>query len=429
MKREKRQFKFSLHSLLYNNKFVMIFSIFIAFIIWAVISVTQSPIDTKDVGNVNVVISMKDSAPERLGLQAFGQTDYKVSVRVEGKKYEINALTPEEIEVTAQTNSVGSAGMHTLKLSATCDNRNIRILSLSQDSIEVYFDTYKEAEYTLVPEIIAPNGIVPDGYTYAEPVLSSPTVTLGGAAAEVNKIDRVLAQVTIDEPMTQSPANPLVATIRPVTSSGEDAKYITVMGGGEFTVGLQVLKIKEVPTTVNFLGAPATYASGGAPVTVTPAKVRVAGAPDTIDAMDKLVVGTVDFSRIGEAANRFTFKASDISGFQVLDDVETFTATVDVGNVVSTVLRVPDGQVSSPVNAPEGYTAQLMQTSVGDVTIVGPQSAIALLDSTRLYADVDMKNVQAAEGVVTVNVSIRITGDTVCWAHGTYSVQVRLVKQ
>ena len=418
--------KLSLHNLFYNNKFVLLFSIAAAFVIWIAVTVTQAPVLDRELGNISVTIDMGDaSQPKQLGLQPFGVSDTRVNVTVRGKRYEVNELDEADIIVTADTSSVGAAGMHTLSLKATCENKDIEIVSISQKSLDVYFDAYKEQSFTLEKHIEAPNGIVPDGYTYNEPTLSSQSVVISGPATEVNRIQRVVASVKIDGPMTATPASPLVASVTPETSSGEAPRYVTIKGGGEITMSIQVLKIKELPTSINFTNAPSAYASAHLPYTVSPSTVRVAGNPDTIDSLQSLVVGTVDFSKLGENGGTFNFKASDISGYKVLDDVTAFQVRVTAGNMGSTSLDLPASSVQLK-NVPEGFNARLAQQSLTGVTIVGTRGEIATLTADNVAVEVDLSAVAAAEGTYTVDAQVTVTGKSTCWVYSAYSVTVEL---
>ncbi len=425
MSRKTADRKLSLHNLFYNNKFVLFFSLLAAIAIWAVVTVTQAPVVEQVISNVAVTIDMGDnSQPARLGLQPFGVTDMRVNVRVSGKRYEIRALSADDILVTADTSGVGAAGTHTLQLRAECENEDVDIVSISQQSVDVYFDAYKEQTYTLVPEIDAPNGVVPEGYTYTQSDLSTQSIVISGPATELNTIDRVVATVKIDTPLTATPSAPLVASVTPETASGEMPRYVTIKDSGDVTLNIQVLKVRTLPTAVTFAGAPSAYAAAPLPYEVSPASVTVAGAPDTIDSLTSFIVGTVDFSRIGEGGGTYYFKAADISGFKVMDDVDTFRVDVSTGDMGSTTVTIPAGSIRVQ-NVPQGFSASLEQLEL-QVTVVGTRGQIGSLSSSQVSASLDLSGVPAAEGVYEVQATIALSGTTACWAYNTYRLNVRL---
>ena len=153
-----------------NNRFVLLFSIVLAFVIWVAISMTASPEESYTVENVPVDFSLSGSLPEQLGLQAFGDTDYKVDVVVYGKRYIVSNLEPEDIRVTPDLSYVSSSGKNDVTLVAqpASDDAEFTVMSLSQTKVQVYFDTYKEASYPLEPDIVAHHGhralLVPGGH-------------------------------------------------------------------------------------------------------------------------------------------------------------------------------------------------------------------------------------------------------------------------
>ena len=154
-----------LRRLLYNNKFVLLLSVILAFGIWIWVSIEKSPEVEVTISSVPVKIDMDNSVPAQLNLQIFGDNNYTVDVTVKGKKFIVSALTADDFSVVAQTNYVDSAGKKSLQLKATsAKSDNFDIVGLSKNYIEVYFDTYKETEMALKPSIIAPgNKTVTDG--------------------------------------------------------------------------------------------------------------------------------------------------------------------------------------------------------------------------------------------------------------------------
>ena len=196
--------KISLKNLIYDNRFVLALSIIAAVIIWIVVAIQASPEDDRIIKDVPVKIEISNNV-SNLGLQMFGNTDFTVEVKVHGKRYEVaeSVLTKDDISVVAKTNYVDSTGSQTLKLEVTAKDpskANYEIVSLSQDSINVYFDYYKEGEYTLQPDVVYDGAsYVTNGLIAETPVLSANTVKLSGPVTEMAKIKKVVARVTLNK--------------------------------------------------------------------------------------------------------------------------------------------------------------------------------------------------------------------------------------
>ena len=230
MKKKKISFK----NLIYDNRFVLALSIIAAVIIWIVVAIQASPEDDRIIKDVPVKIEISNNV-SNLGLQMFGNTDFTVEVKVHGKRYEVaeSVLTKDDISVVAKTNYVDSTGSQTLKLEVTAKDpskANYEIVSLSQDSINVYFDYYKEGEYTLQPDVVYDGAsYVTNGLIAETPVLSANTVKLSGPVTEMAKIKKVVARVTLNKKI--SATTTLDAEIIPLSEYGGKLQYITVNDG------------------------------------------------------------------------------------------------------------------------------------------------------------------------------------------------------
>ena len=255
MKKKKISFK----NLIYDNRFVLALSIIAAVIIWIVVAIQASPEDDRIIKDVPVKIEISNNV-SNLGLQMFGNTDFTVEVKVHGKRYEVaeSVLTKDDISVVAKTNYVDSTGSQTLKLEVTAKDpskANYEIVSLSQDSINVYFDYYKEGEYTLQPDVVYDGAsYVTNGLIAETPVLSANTVKLSGPVTEMAKIKKVVARVTLNKKI--SATTTLDAEIIPLSEYGGKLQYITVNDGlADITMTLPIYQRAELPTTVTFKNA------------------------------------------------------------------------------------------------------------------------------------------------------------------------------
>ena len=104
--------KLSLRQLFSNTKFLVVFSIVVAFIFWIVVALEYAPVVENEIKDIPVKIDMNNSVPDKLGLQIFGQSDYTINVTVRGNRYIVGGdlLTADDFEATAQTAYVDSAG-------------------------------------------------------------------------------------------------------------------------------------------------------------------------------------------------------------------------------------------------------------------------------------------------------------------------------
>ena len=180
--------KLSLRQLFSNTKFLVVFSIVVAFIFWIVVALEYAPVVENEIKDIPVKIDMNNSVPDKLGLQIFGQSDYTINVTVRGNRYIVGGdlLTADDFEATAQTAYVDSAGKHSLvvKVTAKDANADYEIVSKSADYIEVFFDKYAEKEVEVTPRIISElDDYTADDYMFdkADIIYDTKSVKVSGA--------------------------------------------------------------------------------------------------------------------------------------------------------------------------------------------------------------------------------------------------------
>ncbi|MCR5689639.1 MAG: hypothetical protein K6G71_05245, partial [Clostridiales bacterium] len=116
-----------------DNRFVFAVSLILALTVWFFVSMYASPSVTRTVYDVPVNINYEDSTPANLGLVMFGDTSFKVDVTVSGPQYKVSesALKVSDINVTANTSYVNTAGLAVLDLRATVSDATGDISVLS----------------------------------------------------------------------------------------------------------------------------------------------------------------------------------------------------------------------------------------------------------------------------------------------------------
>lgn len=412
-------------NLIYNNKLAMLFSLILAFGIWIWVAIEKSPVVEITVSAVPVKIDMENSVPAQLHLQTFGQTEFYVDVTVTGKRFVVSALTPEDLTVTAQTNYVDSAGTKSLQLKATAnDSRDYEIQRISQNYIDVYFDTYKEAEFAVEPRILAPDDkTVVDGCILGSVLFSKNTVVVSGPSAEVNKVTGVIAETSVSAPLSAT------TTVQPeikLQTDGQETLSYVELNTGESTVTMTMPVLKKVvlPTSVTFKNAPGGYLNGDVPVTVSPSQIEAAVPIEKVGGLKSISVGTVDFAELDSGYNTFNFKASDITEYTVVDSSARFRVNVNMTGTVTAAFSVSAQNIAVTAQK-DGFHSAVLTRGIENIRVIGTAEEIAALTNDMLYAEVDLSDAEITEGEQTVKARIVIKGSSKAWTSGTYTVRIQ----
>lgn len=422
--------KLSLRQLFSNTKFLVVFSILVAFIFWIVVALEYAPVIENEIKDIPVKIDMNNSVPDKLGLQIFGQSDYTINVTVRGNRYIVGGdlLTADDFEATAQTAYVDSAGKHSLvvKVTAKDANADYEIISKSTDYIEVYFDKYAEKEVEVTPRIISElDDYTADDYMFdkADIIYETKTVKVSGAQTEVNSITAAYADIPIEKKLTQSET--IDASVVLSNGSDLDSKYVKINGESRLTVPvtLPVYKMQTSAVSVSFKNTPSDYINSPLLYSISPSRVRVAVLQNGSDTTNSLEIGTIDFANITPSNNSFTFLASNVKTAKFLDGTTSFSVEVNTDGLSTKKLEPSINSIM--ITGGSGVSAGNVDlSSIGSVTVVGTQTALASVNANMLEVNINLTNIKLEEGENTVPVTVTLKNSKNCWVSGSYSAVI-----
>lgn len=423
------------HNIFYNNRYLAVFSFVAALIVWIVVVMAFSPETTYKIEDVPVIINTENTTAEKLDLQPFIEKDYTVDVSVTGKRYSVTQrdISADDITVTANLNYVDSVGTHVLRLIPTKNNQyaDYEITDLSSDEIEVYFDAYKEIKIDLKTEEI-PENLVSEKYFVDGPVLSANSITVCGAATQINKIDRenIYARISedeLDDIRSLKETTYFNAVIDIVDNYGNKVNYVEIKDESPVIITVPVMQKAEFETSVEFVNTPENYNDFIESITITPETLNIGAVNDVIASMKSVIVGTIDFSNVKAGKNVFKFKQEDFStNLKIFDEFTEATVTVNVMEAATKKVDIKTEQISL-ANIPDNYTISFVasNSTIKGVTIYGPEADLEALTADLVDAVVDFTGYEGTPGRDIVTARIRVKNQN-CWAYGTYKIPVNV---
>ena len=406
-----------------NDKFVFVFSLLCAIAVWLVVVLNVSPATTRVIQNVKVTIDT--TVPSQFGLEVFGPSEFQVDVTVSGKKYQISptAISAEDIIVTAQTTNVDSAGKRTLSLKAepASGNADYKIKSISQKTIEVYFDTSKTVQMVIEPDLVADGfSVVDKGFTCGDINLSETAVTITGPSTEVNRIEKVIARLVLEESLSSNKSAD--AQVLPLDDTDKNSFQYLTMSLDKVVLTIPVLQVKKLDTNVTFKNAPDNYVITPLKYTISPEKASFNISVDDYKETVDYSVGTIDFKNLSPSNHVFTFGTE---GIPLADDskTEAITVKVDMTGISQEYFTVPSNNVT--INNPENINYKISGLNKS-VVVVGTETDLSSITEKDISVEVDLSELDIKKGQsvsVPAVVSIKSTS---CWVYGTYAVEVSL---
>lgn len=325
----------SFNDLLNNNKFVFVISVVVAFFVWVAVAMYKSPEESYTIYNVPITIDTENSIVAQKGYVNFWQSDETIDVTVTGPRYLVTSVSAEDIIVSANLNTVDTAGVFdlSLKVSLKEESQDIKISAQSKTSVEVYFDTQMEKQF----DIVIDSNVIPDhiaqGYQFRAAELTVSTVTLKGPETEMNKIVSVVAEPKFSEDLMFK-----TDTI-PVTLSFEGSKasetisvneYVHLVDNQEYFVKISIDKLAQLKPKVEFTGTK----TNNVDVTFSSEILNVIIDTESEFNADELTVMSIDYSSLEEGtSNSYRVGMSSIElpdGVTLADDLTELYINISV---------------------------------------------------------------------------------------------------
>ena len=331
-----KKIKQRLKKLIFNDRYLVIVSILLAIIVWVVTSINIGDVESKTI-TLSVPVSLGDEVSEQLSMQYYSlQDSIDIKVTFSGAKYVIGQVDENDFAVNFDTGAVNRTGEQSIPILVTNNsNLDFTVTSTYPSSIEAFFDVNMSKTFDLYIDYDETN--VAQGYTFGDPVLSEDKVVVSGPKTYVDQIERAYLSVDFGEDKDLKEPYKTECLIE-YEGIGIEANYLTAVSRTDsktpltkVSVNLPVLKITELPVSVDFSEAPEGLDEGSITVKFSKDSIE-AGILESAD-ISNAVIGTIDFSKVEIGKNTFEFDVTNLRGITVIDeDLKTITATVNVSS-------------------------------------------------------------------------------------------------
>lgn len=418
---EKAGRRFTLQALFNDNRFVAILSLVLALIMWFVIYLQNTPNSNETISNVPVSISYENSMAQDLGLEIIGDATATVDVNVTGSRYTVQNLTADDFTARVSLSSVTRAGTYTLSIQVI---RNVvsdeyTITSWTPEEIQLTFDQIVTRTFPV--EVSTPNLTAADGYLMETPYADIDYVTVTGPQTEVDQISRCAVTIDAERELTETLTTS--GTIQFYDAAGsviesENLEY----DHDTVTVTIPIYKTRTLDLQVEFVNVPRGFPIEQLGYTLSRDTILVASPSETIDNIDAITVGPIDFREI-DIGTEITLDITLNAGLKNVENVDSVTVTFPSYGLTSRTMDVSKDNFVIE-NLPSGYTVEVLTEQLEDVRIVGDTSIVNDLTAEDLVGTIDLSQYSISRGRYTVSVKIYVQGRVLAWAVGEYSVEI-----
>lgn len=403
--------------LFYNNKFVLVFSIVCAVAIWVVSVFTMEESLERTIYNVPINIPTVGNSIEAQSLQVVEGQSQTVTVTVSGRRLQVAALEAGDIVVTANISNVTGKGSYSLPLTAEAPD-GVSVVSVEPGYISASFDTLGEKTFTLMADL--QDIKIENGFYSEKEITSIQEVTVTGSNADVEKVDRVVVEVSSDQTLKETTT--LTGLIKAVDSDGNEVTGVKVSEESA-QVTIPIYKKVTVPLRLTFENAPSDFVSNAIAYTLSRDTIEVGGDEKDIDALTEITIGPIDFKDIRPGSgNKFEVNVTLPSGIRNVSNVMSVTAEIDLTGMTDRTFTVSN---FSLINVPADKNVTVLTDQLTEVTMIGPVSVLNSISEEDLTAVIDLKNQSPSDGESTIPITyVTVANHGNCWGAGDYSVRI-----
>lgn len=304
-----------------RNLLFKIISVFFAAILWIYVLNVENPTREKILRNIPVTFVGEDKLNNQQNLMVRGAKEdileeINVVVTVPARNY--SDITADSIVAVADLSDLATSGEHTIRIETSVPGfPDATVLSTSPSTLDVELDVIR---HRVIPVEIQYTGTLPSGYWRSSVELIPSTISLTGAASDLEKVASAVCEIDLTDR----------------TTSMFDSKRVILMDNEGVTVDhdnftgdmpyvsykMTVLPKKTVPLNITDALVGADDLAPGYEmlnISITPTStVEIAAPQSVLDKITSLTIDPVNLQGISESILNYPVSLQLPEGAQVL---------------------------------------------------------------------------------------------------------------
>jgi YbbR domain-containing protein len=410
--------KFSLNTLLHNDKLMIICSAIAAVLIWALISFGPGNVQQSTV-SVPVKVDLDGTIVGQNGLRVIGDDTFMIEVSVEGTRSTVFRLTEEDFDIRPSLADIQGVGKSEVSLTATKSGRTsgFTINSISPNKITLDCDYWTIASFTVTTDVTAVKLKDEKTQQFGDLSIVSPAVTGGtikieGPQTVITRIATVSAKVENGGEIGKTTR--FSAKLHALDFDGNEVSlencHVLQLDGSENTVEVTVpvWVQQKVPLTYTLANRPTGISENGL-VTLTPSTITMVGEAEALAAAASTIgnLGTVNFDRLTPEDSSMTVSLNVPTGVQVLEG-NTVELSLNLKkytkkSISYSIKGLEDVKIE---NIPAGKSITLNSQVLSNIILCGPKGTLDKITSKDLLLTLDASS---NTGTGSVRYLVRVT--------------------
>ncbi|MBE6997161.1 MAG: hypothetical protein E7427_03215 [Ruminococcaceae bacterium] len=402
----------------------VVFSLVCSLLIWVYVTESNGGETDRPFPGVMVVFEGESAMRDTRGLVISERDTTSAKVTISGNRRSLSVLDSADLKLVIDLSDITSPGNYSLapkvEYPRRIDTSTITSATITPEVISFYVD---KLSVRPVPVTGVFNGSAAEGYS-ADPLeFDTETIRIYGPEKIISQVDHALVEVSrtdVDKTLNFEAAYTLID----VDGNRFESDEVT-FDRETVNVTLPINAVKEVSLTVDLVpGAGATR--DNVKWSIDPATITLTGDAATLDGVNSISIAKIDLSKVDEALTE-SYKIVLPNDTESTDGIKEATLTLEMQGLAKKTVSIEQANISC-TNVSQGYEAVIMNGSLDNVVIRGPENVLRGITDNNVRAVADLTDYGTATGILSVPVRIVINGTTEAGAYGEYKVYINVTK-
>lgn len=393
-----------LKKIMNNTVTWIVLSVLIALLMWTYVASQDTEEFKRTFTGVRVDVVGEDILRNSRNMVITNVSTPTVNVEVVGPRRIVSALSEDDLVARVDVSKLTMAAVTTQTYKIVFpDGTDTSSLSTISRTPETIVFTVSELIEKQVPVRGSFEGNSVEGYVAEAPVFTPATITVSGPEVYLKNIKYAWLTFGSGEEVDHT----ITRTVPFVLRDNNDEDYYNDTVSCDVTeieAKLPIIRQKVVPLVVNL-----DYAAGATEentvVTIEPASVTLSGDSDVLDALNAIVLASIDTRSFNNSFSE-TYLIRIDDGLINQSGVTEAQVTVEMKDLVTDKFIVRN---IAYTNLTEGYEAEII-TSAITVTLRGPEDQMMDLKAENIRAVIDLEDYINSTGSFNLTPKIYIDG-------------------
>ncbi len=407
-----------------SKALLMILALLCSIVLWIYVRSVEGSEDTVTFNRVNVVYEGVDNLRDNRGYVITSADDTTVRVSVTGDSRVLARLRDGDLTAVIDLSSVNRSGHYSqtprITFPSNINSSELTVKTTSPGTVNFYVDKLTTITIDVKGEN---NSSTAEGYSAAPMEFYPSTIKISGPESELAKVKDAWISVEredLDSTLTFDSSFVLRDADKNIITSEFITPEIDTV-----SVTVPIIAIKEVDLVVSFISG-----AGASEETITkkiePGKVTLSGDAEVLEGVNSILLATIDLGKVDGSFSE-TYPIVIPNDTEIIGGVTEATVSIEILGLETKRVTVPRENLSC-TNITEGFVAEIMDTSLANVTLRGTAEALEGVSAENVRAVADLTDYGTATGIYTVPVRIYVSGTTEVGAIGEYKIYVSISK-